>query len=131
MLEWIWFALLTIVGLILCLLCVAKGRDRSSDDNGSSEITLLLAALGVLALALTIASDVTVIPVYEWLANALPQHGSQINQLTALALTGVGCLTYVGGMPMALMMAEYARRDASAASLVATEAINRARALSK
>jgi len=128
MLQWVWFAVLTIVGLILCVLSVARGRERSYDDSGSSEVILQLAAHGVLGFSLMVTSDVTVMPVYEWLSNALPQHGSRINQLTAFAITGLGCLAYVAGLPVVLMIADYSRRDAFTASLVATEVIQRARA---
>jgi hypothetical protein len=128
MLAWIWFAVLTLAGIALAFGCVALEHNTTHEDDGSRVMLFQFASHGALVLALTVSSDVLVEPAYDWLRAALPQHGTSINQITAIALVGLACFAFVFVAPFCVMMAEDARRDTSSASKVAKNVISRARA---
>ncbi|BCN13349.1 hypothetical protein RPSD_52340 (plasmid) [Ralstonia solanacearum] len=125
MLNWMWFGVLTVVGIVLALACVARGRNRSTYDDGSAEMNLQLGAHAVLAMALLVSEEVP--DLYARLKVALPETGSASNELTALVLTTAACIAYACGLPFAIMFADYVRRDRSDASRAARKAIERAR----
>lgn len=126
MLKWVWLAVLTIVGIALALACVVRTRNRSTDDDGSAEMNLQLAAHAVLAMALLVSEKVPVL--YAWLKAALPETGSAINELTALVVTAAACIAYAFGLPFAIMVGDYVRRDRAEASRAAKNVIERVRA---
>lgn len=125
MLEWIWFSLLALAGFGCAIRATVLGRDP---ETGFGEMGFALASLGLMGLSLAASSDLTVIPLYSWLRDALPQQGTQINQTTAIALTAIAGAVFVFGLPFAVAMTAFRHQDVSEASRIARHAIGRARA---
>lgn len=129
MLELTWFSILVLCGLACAVRAAARGRDPES--HFFDEMGFALASFSLLGLSLAASSDHTVLPVYEWLRDVLPEHGAPINQLTAIVLTGAACVAFAFGVPFAIAMAAYHLLDVADASRTARHAIARARALKK
>lgn len=97
MLEWIWFAGLTIVALLFVTAACVRESLRPRQDTFTTTAFYLVAAFSLL-LSLILSSPVVVAPLYHWLLVTLPQRGSEINWITATFLTCVTCIAYISGV---------------------------------
>jgi hypothetical protein len=123
--EWFSFAVLALGGSGMAVCADRFGR---SPRTITLNMICALGSFGLMGLSLAASPDCTVIPLCLWLRETLPGSGTPINQLEAFSLTGVGCVLFVLGVPLAIGLALFWRTDASVASRMATRTIARARA---
>ena len=99
MLSMMWLIGAVLVSLWCC------HKHREAEKNGSFHTgSWFLGAMVVLTVALGITKDTAVKPVYQWLLWALPEQGTSLNLITANFLTGIACLIFAAGIPMAYSM---------------------------
>lgn len=106
MLEYIWFGGLTLVAALLARIYAIK------DDTGE-EIEAgqwLIGSMGAMVLALAISWERTGAVVFGLAKASLPQQGTQIADLTAVAITGLAVIAVVVGVPLGVAFLTYRYR---------------------
>lgn len=109
MLMDIWSGALIALG-VACSIKAHSAHMANDSDTRFASAEWQLGAHSALLIALYLAADATVLPAYRWLVANLPEPATQLNDFTAIVLTGAGCLAFVGGLPIAIILILYLAR---------------------
>jgi len=99
LLHIIWFSGFTILGVCF-FFYQFNSSSASSDGCHFSSFNPFGYGFVCLVFALSIIYDITIVRLFTWLLNNLPEPETVLNSLSAFALTSAACLAFLFVMPL-------------------------------
>ena len=102
LLHIVWFSGLTVIGV--CFFFHQLNSSPASPDGSYFPSFSSFNPFGYgflcLAFALLTIHGITIVPLFKWLLNNLPEPETVLNSLSALALTSAACLAFLFAIPL-------------------------------